>query len=172
MMKAIISTVMGALAMGFFATADAQFFDPADVSAKVGVFLPSDGDAKDSDSVWFAVGLEHKIKDLHYGVANPGFSTSVTVSADWYGKGGYRCVPILLNFVTRADLLYYSVGAGFAFAKTPLLVGTENSTEFAFQATVGMDIMSGVTPMFVEARYHLNGKSELSGFGLYGGVRF
>jgi hypothetical protein len=75
--------------------------------------------------------------------------------------------------VGRNQEFYYTAGVGLGFTETPDgLGGTESDTELAYALGVGYDFTQGQTPFFVELKYIGSGKSELNGFGLYGGVRF
>jgi hypothetical protein len=154
--------------LGAFSFASAETVKPIGASVRGGLFFPSSSSAKDVGNNWFGFGVDYKVKDLNFGNSEPGFSSSLSVSVDWYGKNDFTNVPVLLNFVGRKDAFYYSAGAGLGFAKIP----GESKTELAYQFSVGYDFVQGQTPAFLEARYLGSGRSDLNGFGIYAGIRF
>ncbi len=147
---------------------------PMGLSVRVGVWYPSNGDARTVEGQgWFAGGLEYKGGDLKYSSSDPRYSAIWTVSLDYYGKGSYSNVPLLINYVGRTDQIYYTVGAGAGFGRVPKDAGGSTSdTEFAFQAGVGYDFTKSQMPLFVELKYFGSSESKLGGFGIYAGARF
>ncbi len=173
-MKRITTIAMlAALAVGTVSAAFAQTPEPIGLSVRLGALWPSNDAPKNEGDCWFTGGLDYKIKNLNFGNTDPSFSSALSVSLDYYGKGDFSNVPVLLNFVGRKDQFYYSAGAGVAFAKTPDgYGGTDSNLELGYQFSVGFDFTKGQTPVFVEARYQGCGKSDLNGIALYAGIRF
>lgn len=162
------------LALGIAGNAAAQYQKPLGASIRVGVFYPSNGDARDVEGQgWFAGGIEYKLRDLHFGMGDSKYSASLTASLDYYGKGSFTNIPLLLNYVGRMDSFYYVGGAGVGFGRIPsALGGSTNDTEFAFRLGIGYDFVKMTTPFFLEVNYFGGSESRLAGFGIYGGVRF
>ncbi|MBS1722076.1 MAG: hypothetical protein JSS66_03605 [Armatimonadetes bacterium] len=174
MKKTISLAFASVLAIGIAAQANAQYTKPLGLSLRLGVWYPSNGDARDVEGQgWFAGGAEYKIKDLHFSSTDQKYSSSLTASLDYYGKGSFSNVPLLINYVGRTDSFYYTAGAGVGFGRTPQTGGGSTSdTQFAFQIGAGYDFVKMGTPLFVEVKYFGGSESKLSGFGIYGGVRF
>jgi hypothetical protein len=168
-MRKIVTTMVGAgLVFGAAVSASAQEAanPPVGLSARIGVFLPTEDSTRDvaSDS-WFAAGVDFKLKDL----ATMGGPGSFTVSLDYAAKNDFRLLPILLNYQVRQGSSYLFGGVGATFSR----LGNGNSdTLFAYQIGVGYDYQAGATPLFVEGKFMGTEKSELNGFGVYVGVRF
>lgn len=161
------------------ASASAQETKPMGVSVRVGLFMPSQIDAREQGSRWFAGGVEFKLKDLGFGIGDPGSSTSLTASVDYTGKGPFQHVPVLVNFVGRRNEVFWTVGVGVGLVRTeevrsvgpPEILETRSATSFAYQFGIGYDFQQGRNPVFVEARYVGSGKSVLNGLGLFVGMR-
>lgn len=153
------------------AAALGQDSKPLNLSIRLGKFEPAFSSARDEGKSWFAIGADTRIKTLGVSSTNPGTSSYLTVSFDSYSKGDFRAMPILLNFVTRTNELYFSAGAGLTFA------GERNDdegdkTRIGFALGVGYDFVQGRTPLFVEAKYFGNSSNDhLNGFAIYLGVR-
>lgn len=171
-MKTIALAGIAALAFGLTSTSQAQYSKPYGMSFRAGLFLTGDGDARNREGRnWIALGLEYKLKDVKFG--NVGNNASYSVSMDYYGKGGYSNVPITFNYIGRQDSFYYSAGIGVGFARVPdAFGGSDTTTEFAYQLSVGYDFNRGQTPFFAEVRFYGSNETQLNGFALMGGVRF
>lgn len=151
------------------APAFAQYNKPVGLSVRAGLFL-AQGRAKDFEGQnWFTAGAEYKLGNLKF---NNTSSTSYSVSFDYYGKGSLSSAPLLVNYVTRTESFYYSVGAGVAFTHQNFNGPSSSDMEFAYQLSIGKDFVRSNTPLFVEFRYNGNNRTELNGFSLVGGVRF
>ena len=171
MKKLAVITVFAAI--GLATVANAQYNQPSGISLRGGMFFPTGAAAKAEGKTWFGVGLDYKLKDLSYGRMPGDFDTSFVLSADYYGKGNFSNLPVLLNWVSRGDQFYYSAGAGLGFARTPDgLGGTSSETEFAYQFTIGFEFQQMQTPFFVEAKYFGSAESKLNGYGVFAGIRF
>jgi hypothetical protein len=164
-------TLSAMMVVGLVASAGAQETKPVGLSLRAGAFLPSDSSARDLANTWFAFGAELKLKDLHFGEMQPGYSSSLSLSLDYYNKDDYRHTPVLVNYIGRVDQFYYTGGIGVGFTSVPTLTGSESSTDLAYSLGVGYDFQHSKLPVFAEARYFGSSKSELNGFAFYLGVR-
>ncbi len=63
-MKAWNGILAAVALLGLSAVAPAQETQPIGLSIRAGGFFPSNSDARDEADVWFAAGLEYKLKDL------------------------------------------------------------------------------------------------------------
>lgn len=173
MKKTATLALASLLAVGVVSQASAQYVKPLGLSVRVGLFYPSNGDARDAEGQgWFAGGIEYKIGDLHFDTKNPQMSASWSISLDYYGKGSYNNVPLLVNYVARNGSIYFGGGAGIGFGRVPKVGGATTDTEFAFQLSAGYDFVKMQTPLFIELRYFGSSESKLTGFGIFGGLRF
>ncbi|MCX7799330.1 MAG: hypothetical protein N2109_03200 [Fimbriimonadales bacterium] len=169
-MKALTGIVAAAALFGFSGAAFAQETKPIGLSVRIGGFFPQTSDAKDEADVWFAAGLEYKLSDLNLGQTE-GYTSHLSLSADWYESGDFRGLPVLVNYVGMKNQFFYSVGAGLSFAKWVGRNGTDEDSIFAYSVAIGYQFQQGQTPAFVEARYFGNEKSDLDGFVFSVGVR-
>lgn len=155
------------------ATSFAQASQPKGLSARVGVFLPSNGAARDQSPTWLGAGLDYRLGYVgQKTIADRDVSAFTSISVDWFGSGSYSSLPILFNYTFRQESLYAGAGAGIAFQRKPELVGTDTNSRFAFQLSVGYDFVKQNQPYFAELRYWGGSSAQHTGFGLYGGVRF
>lgn len=166
--------VLALAAVGLSAFGYAQADQPKGLSARAGFFFPGSGGARDEGATWFGLGFDYKMGYIgDRKVLDRNLSASYGLSLDWYGKGRWSNIPIMFNYTGRESQFYYSVGAGIGFQKTPDGVGGSRSgTKFAYQLSVGYDISKASQAFFVEGKYFGASNSELSGFGLFGGIRF
>ncbi len=192
-MKSLVSvSVVAALLLATAVTAPAQETKPLGLSIRAGGFFPGDSDAQDESDLWFAIGVEYKLKDLTYQESD-GTATHLSLSADWFEAGDFRQFPVLLNLVGTKNQVYYSVGVGVTFAQYPQrrnyypdngvaswgggyvpttdLWETKEDTLFAYSLGIGYQFQQGQTPVFLEARYFGCEKSVLNGFAVYVGVK-
>lgn len=169
---ALITALALAGTMSLGTIAQAQETKPMGLSVRAGLFLPTNRQAKDQGENWLSFGLEYKIGDLKFGMSNPGYSSSYSISIDYYNKGDFRNVPVMLNFIGRTEGLYYVAGAGVGFSRVRAGTDTINGTDFTYQFGVGYEMMRGKTPLFFEAKYIGSGETRLSGWGLFVGTRF
>lgn len=160
-----------ALLAGVVANAGAQETKPINLSLRAGLFFPSDGDARDEGNTWFAIGAEYKLKDLHFGEYQPGYSAALTLSLDNYGKGDFYNTPLMLNYVGRINQFYYTTGAGVGWTEIPGVGKSKTDNLFAYSLGFGYDFQHGSLPVFIEARYWGSTETKLNGFGVYLGVR-
>jgi hypothetical protein len=160
----IAATCLGALA-------SAQETKPVGLSLRAGAFFPSDSAARSEADAWFAFGVEFKLKDLHFGVEQAGYSSSLSLSVDGMGKGDYKLTPLLANYVGRVNQFYYTGGVGVAFTEIPVGLGSSSDTLFAYSLAVGYDFQQAHLPVFIEGRYFGSTETKLNGFVAYIGVR-
>jgi hypothetical protein len=80
----------------------------------------------------------------------PGMSSSISISADVYGKSGATSVPILVNWVGRGNKFKYSFGGGVAFIDRPTF---DDATRFGYQVSIGYEVVKVPTPVTLELKY-------------------
>lgn len=149
----------------------AQETKPVGLSARLGFFFPSSSDAQDAGKNWLGLGVDYKLGDLRAG-AKAGYVASYGVSVDYFNKGDYRSVPILLTYYGRQERFYYLAGAGVSLNKVPSGSGSRSETEFAYAVGVGVEFSRFNQPLFAELRWLGNSESSLSGWGVFVGIRF
>lgn len=165
----LLSSAVLALAGSAFAQAS----QPKGLSARFGVFLPSNGAARDQSKTWLGVGLDYRLGYVgQKTIADRDVSAFTSISVDWFGSGSYSSLPVMFNYTVRLDSLYAGAGAGLAFQRRPEAVGTDTNSRFAFQLNVGYDFVKQNQPIFAELRYWGGSSAQHTGFGLYGGIRF
>lgn len=170
MNKAITTMVAGALIAGAAVPAVAQD-KPAGLSVRLGLFLPTDSSTKSTSDSWFAFGVDYKLGNLTS--AGGDHLGKLSLSLDYAGKGSFRTVPFVLNYTIRRGKIYAFAGPGVTFARSD--VGgstTEDKTDFAYDAGVGLDFDSGENPVFLEGKFMGCSNSSLNGFGVFLGFRF
>ena len=160
-----------AVALGVAGAASAQTNGPSGISARIGVFFPTDDLAKDLGKTWFGFGADYKI--TRYSVDAPTSDTLsyISISADYYEKGGTRSIPVAVNYNVRNGQLVWSAGLGVDFVRLP----ADNSLGLSGQLGATYEFKNGsapYNPFFVQAKYFFSSKSELNGFGVYAGYRF
>lgn len=143
----------------------------AGVSVRAGLFLPTNADARNEGASFIALGAEYKLRELNF-IAAPGYSADLTLSLDYFGKGDYRNVPLLVNYVGHVSNIFYSAGVGAGFSRRPLGNSSEAKTLFTYQVGAGYEFPSSTTPFFLEAKFFGTERPELWGTGIYAGVRF
>lgn len=170
-MKNVLRASIALVATSLIVTpALAEYTKPVGLSVRAGIFF-AQGRAADAEGQnWFTAGGEYKLGDLSFKEA--GYSAHYSLSLDYYGKGGFTSLPLLLNYVSRTPNFYYSVGAGVASTHVRVGGSTSTDTEFAYQLSIGKDFVQSKMPVFVELRYFGNNKTDMNGFALVGGIRF
>jgi hypothetical protein len=141
------------------------------ISLRLGVGFPTRGSTRDVSKEFYGIGVQRKISSIN---STGQYDNELALSLDYYGRGDFRHIPILLNYVgtSKGGNTFYSVGAGFGFIKRPIVGGTESIGRLAYQASVGLNLTSGATASFIELKYFGSELSELNTVGLYYGVRF
>jgi hypothetical protein len=145
--------------------------DPETLSIRLGVFSPSHSTTKNDFNQFFGFGLQYSLRELKN---STNYRSTLQLSTDYYGRGDYRHIPVLLNYVgsnKRGDS-FFSVGGGLGFVGQPTATGTESVGRFAYQFGVGLNLSSGETASFVELKYFGSEATRLNGLGFYYGVRF
>ncbi len=172
-MKVSRILLLSVAALALAGSAFAQASQPKGLSARFGVFLPSNGAARDQSKTWLAAGLDYRLGYVgQKTIADRDVSAFTSLSVDWFGSGSYSSLPVMFNYTVRQDSLYAGAGAGVAFQRKPELVGTDTNTRFAFQLNVGYDFVKQNQPYFAELRYWGGSSAQHTGFGVYGGIRF
>ncbi len=174
MKKAFIYAAALAIVGGSLTTTSfAQETKPLGLSVRLGMFWPNMDQAKKAGKTWFGGGVEYKLGDLKYPSEGSNMSASYSISADYYQKNDFRHVPILINFIGRSDTMYYFAGAGIGLTREKDKLGNrKNNTGFGYQVGIGYEISKAQAPIFVEAKYVGNSRSEVNGFGVFVGIRF
>lgn len=173
MNKIVTAGLVALIGFGLAPIANAQYEGTNNFSVRAGAFFPSDRDARNQSNTWFTIGVEFRLGELNLGMEqDPASQSFYSVSADYYGSGDFSAVPILVNYIGHTNQFYYTVGAGVAFSRQPVIGGTSDKAEFAYQLGVGYDFAESATPFFAEARYFGNANSRLNGFALTVGIRF
>ncbi|MBI1757523.1 MAG: hypothetical protein HYR64_10500 [Fimbriimonas ginsengisoli] len=169
--RRLVAAAAGMAILGTAFPAWGQESKPVGLSVKAGLFWPSSSAGRNAGSTWFAGGAEFRVRDASVETKGIGPNSTITASLDYYNKGGFSNMPVLLNVVTHTSEMYYTVGAGVGFNRTPDgSGGTDSKTRFAWQAGVGYDFMQGKSPLFVEGKYFGNASSDLNGFGVFVGI--
>jgi hypothetical protein len=165
----ISKAIAVAISIGVGAAAMAQTNGPTGFSARLGIFFPTNSDSRDVASTWLGFGADYKIATQSVSSVTPGNPAYLSISGDWYGSHDVSSVPLALNYNVRSDQLVWSVGLGPEFRH----LGGDNAVGISGQVGVAYDLANNTTtPVFIQGKYFLSSKSELSGFGLYVGVRF
>jgi hypothetical protein len=141
------------------------------ITLRVGFDYPVIASTRSAAKEFVGIGLQRKVSSVGM---SENYTTDLELSIDYYGRGDYRHVPILMNYVghSRKGDSFWSVGAGFGFIKRPIIGGTESVGRIAYQGSVGMNLSTGETASFVELKYFGSELSQLNALGLYFGVRF
>jgi hypothetical protein len=165
MKKLFAVSALGLVALSAFGQ------DSVPVSLRLGLAFPVISDTRDAHSEFFAIGGQFKLKDLN---ASERYDTSLELSVDYYGRGDFRHIPILVNYVghSRKGDSFWSAGAGFGFVGRPKGVGTESIGRLAYQVGIGLNLSSGSTGSFVELRFLGSEASNVNALGFYYGLRF
>ncbi|MFY9232867.1 MAG: outer membrane beta-barrel protein [Fimbriimonadaceae bacterium] len=153
------------------ASATAQESKPMGLSLRAGIFFPSSDAARAENKTWIGMGAEFKIKDMNFGMSQPGMSSHLSLSVDYMGSGDFRSLPVLVNWVARNNQFYYTAGLGYTFGRNENAGVTEERNALAYSLGVGWDFQQGSTPFFAEGRFWGSSESDFNGFGIYVGVR-
>lgn len=171
MRKSVLTKVLvGGLAVAGASIAGAQSNGPIGLSARLGIFFPTSRDTRDLTSPnWFAVGADWKWKEMPVSSVNPDTVAYLGLSADYYTHGSDNsALPIVVNYNVRSGQFVYSAGLGVDFVRANF----GNKSGLAGQLGVAYEFGNMPTPVFVQAKYFISSRSELSGFGVFAGVRF
>ncbi len=141
---------------------------PLGASVRLGVFLPTNETTIDATSnAVFAFGADYKL--TYKPPTLGGYVSGSSLSVDYFNKGDYGNIPVLLNYLAMKDSWTLSVGAGVGFASLP----SGNDTKFAYQVGLAYDLpVSSTTPIFIEGKFFGSEDSRLNGFGVYLGIKF
>lgn len=168
MRKSIFAKILVAgIAVSAASVAGAQTNGPIGLSARIGVFLPTDKFAHDLSANWFAVGADYKFRDLPMSSVAMGTVSYLGLSVDYYSHGDTSALPIVANYNIRSGQFVYSAGIGVDFVR----IGA-NTSGLCGQLAAAYEFGNIPTPVFVQAKYFMSSKSQLNGFGLFAGIRF
>ena len=170
-----LATIVAVAALsGAAATSSAQSNGPLGLSARVGIFLPTNN-SDIGNSTWFNFGLDYKINRYSVSAPTEGTQSYLGLSADYYFSGSNSNIPVALTYNVRSGQLVYSAGIGADFYNLDDI----NKTGTGLGGQIGVAYEFGHPqadrpdkPLFVQAKYFITRRSELSGFGLYVGYRF
>jgi hypothetical protein len=158
-----------AAAVAFAGTAAAQTA-PSGLSVRVGMFLPTNSLASDLGSTWFSFGADIKLSTLSASVPVVGTEAYFGISADYYSHGSDSDIPVALTYNVKQGPLGFAAGIGPDFRNSGDLTST--GVGIGEQLSIKYDIIKVGVPIFVEGKYFFSSKPELSGFGLYVGIKF
>jgi len=150
--------------------AGAQTSGASGLSVRAGWFWPSSTEATDLGNNWFGLGLDYKLNTLSAKAPVVGTQAYFGISADYYSRGGDNDLPVALTYNIKQSGFLFSAGIGPDFVNAGDITG--NSVGISEQVGVGYDILPGPVPVFIQAKYYFASKPELSGLGVYLGVRF
>ncbi len=162
---------MGAMAAaaGCMAIAGAQA-TPSGLSVRLGLFLPTSSDARIISSSWINFGADYKLSTLSFKIPGVDLQSYFSVSADYFTHSGDNDLPVALNYNLRQGSIVYSAGIGPEFRNAGDLTST--GVGLGEQIGVSFDLGAGPMPIFIQGKYYFSSKPELSGFGVYVGVKF
>lgn len=152
---------------GVAAIAGAQTNGPLGISVRAGVMLPTNDDAF---STAFAAGIDYKLRNFSLRSPGEGLQSYLGLSADYYGDGDHNNIPVALTYNVRSGSIVYHAGIGIDFH-----AGDDTGTSLGGQVGIAYEFGNAGranNPLFLQAKYFITDKSELSGFGLYLGYRF
>ncbi len=151
--------------------ASAQSNGPTGISVRLGVFLPTGTVGENIGHTWFAGGLDYKINTVPVSAptAYAGMPSYLSISGDYYEKGGDRAIPVVLNYNLRVKNYVFAVGLG---AEDTSYSGGSSTIGFAGQVAASYDFTGMTLPVFLQAKYFFSGKDEFRGVGLFVGARF
>lgn len=158
------------LAVSCSSMAGAQTNGPSGISVRVGAFLPTNSIASDLSHTWWTGGLDYKLNALSARTPVTNTEAYFGVSADYYGHGSNNDISVALTYNLRQGPVVFSAGIGPDFRNASDLKDT--GVGLAEQVGVAYEFGPFPTPIFISAKYFFASKPELSGVGLYVGVRF
>jgi hypothetical protein len=167
MKKLLAVSALGILAVSAFADDSST-----PLSVRLGLAFPTNGTVKDAVSEFTAIGFQYKVADLS---GTEAYSKTGEISIDFYSRGDYRHIPVLYNYVgtSKKGDSFWSIGAGLGFIGVPDgSGGTESIARLSFALGAGLNLSSGQTASFIEAKYFGSQKSEVNALGFYFGIRF
>ena len=141
------------------------------VTLRIGFDYPVIAGTRNTEKEFYGIGLQRKVSSI---TQSSTYNTDLELSIDYYGRGDFRNIPILLNYVgtsTKGNS-FWSVGGGFGFVKRPSGAGTESIGRLAYQVGVGVNLTSGPAASFLEIKFVGREASEVNAAGSYYGVRF
>jgi len=167
-MKSLIKGSLTTLALAAVALSIAQTNGPQGFSLRAGAAFPQAG------STNLALGVDFKLPQFGAPAARGVYASYFGISGDWYGNGDRWNIPIAATYNVRNNNLVFSGGVGIDWehnnGDTNTGLGFQVGATYEFQNT--MSKTGTGAPIFLQAKYFFARDSDLSGFGLYLGVRF
>lgn len=166
-MKKILALAVASTSIASLAVADDQLLG---LSAKVGLLFPVDSETRDAHINMPTVGFAYTLRELNSAAK---YSAGLDFSVDFYSRGDFRHVPLLINYVGYLNNgLYYTAGLGVGFVQRPTAGGTETLTRFAGAVGIGYFWDKPKSGGFVELRFLASQASEVNGVAATIGYRF
>ena len=125
--------------------ASAQTNGPTGLTARVGVFFPTE---RIGSSSWFAFGADYKIQSSNVSAPTEDTLAYLGISADYYSSGGNSALPIALTYNVRSGQLVWHAGLGLDFVR---LVDSTSGLAGQVGATYEFG-ENTMTPFIVQAR--------------------
>ena len=171
-MKISTLTKLGAVgvAAASVCAAGAQTNGPSGMSVRLGLFLPTSSQAGDISKNWVDFGIDYKLNMLSFKVPGVDLKSYFGISADYYSHSGDNDLPVALTYNLRQGSIIYSAGIGPEFRNAGDLTGT--GTGLGEQLGISYEFGTGPMPIFLQAKYFISSRPELSGLAGFIGVRF
>lgn len=139
------------------------------LSARIGVFFPTQSNARALSRTWFAAGAQYKLGDFGGGFITQKVAGTYAISLDYFQRDQFQVLPVMLNYIGSIDRYFFTLGAGVSFTRIP---GQNDQGRFGYTLGAGYNLNVGTVPLFLEGRFWGNERNEANGFGLYAGVHF
>jgi len=150
--------------------AGAQTNGPSGLSVRIGLFLPTSSEASNLSKAWVGFGADFKLPFLAFKIPGVGLQSYFGVSADYYSGSGDSDLPVALTYNLRQGSIIYSAGIGPEFRSASDL--TSSGSGLGEQLAVSFEFGSSPMPLFLEGKYFISSRPELSGLAVYLGTRF
>jgi hypothetical protein len=149
----------GAMTIG---TSAAQPLREGHIAVRIGTaFMTGGGN-------WTAFGADWRLPGQTLDPAFGGTQTFLSLSGDYYERGGSRNIPVILNYNVRNAPFTFFGGAGIGFSD----VGGSANADVNFQLGANYDLtQAGQTPIFLQAKW-IRAQRGFDNFGVYLGARF
>jgi hypothetical protein len=144
------------------------------LAIKAGLFFPIADEPRNVEGKqWFTFGLDYELGSLGMTQMPDGGVGRFVASLDYYGDGDYSNVPVMVSWVGQNDRIFYRLGGGIGFVRTPRAGGgTVTNNEFCYQFGIGYDFRHNNQPFFAEARFLGSVEDRLNGYSISVGFRF
>jgi len=162
----LTKTGVAILALSIAGVASAQTNSPSGFSGRLGAHFPRVGDTN------LAAGLDYKFPAVPVDPARGGYLSYLGASVDYYGRSNAFNVPVAVTYNVRVNQAVFSAGVGLDVYRAGGRTSTGLGGQLAATYEFGQATETRVNPIFVQAKYFFANQSNLSGLGLYVGVRF